>query len=476
MEIWNSINQKQRRTDAVKPERRHNREYFGSNRNCLRGIPRDNSNWREIIRILCFEYNHRHATKTKCCSRATSDQRRSFFYEFFACVHKKFGCDPRNLKSRHILYYLRLKIQQGIANGSDDHAIIRLVENKIAYLRFFEKMIGKCGLVQKAQYYIDKLAPQLTRVKAPAFRARHLRDEDLEDLISKAFELDIRLGLQVMAMAYFGLRPKESIGLVCSKCFIRQSNRLILRIHPRSGSKGGRPRDIEFNNDSQLQAATILLEVARDTGIDSLSWEGLTMEQAVKKQNRFLNQKLGLGRSTFNGTVYSLRHSFAQRLKEEVNQTDGSNSDERVSNALGHYRKEITGVYVGAVQKAGADLIKPLLSQLSRLPARSYEASQVLITVLRELFYEDPRLAISLTFRFWDKQNVQDALGLAVRKAAFCSGKGLMAFNEVLEAVSALNITSEEMIAALSSHQSTLTLDFLEKNVLTVADAIYATN
>lgn len=473
MDIWNSASQKQRRTDAIKPNRRHVREYFGSNRNCLRGISRENSDWRDVIRILCFEYNHRHATKTKCCSRATSDQRRGFYYEFFSCVHKKFGCDPRNLKNRHILYYLRLKVRQSIASGSDDHAIIRQIRNKVAFLRFFEKMIGKCGLVQNAQYYLDKVAPQLTNIKAPAFKARHLRDEDLEELITKAFGFDIRLGLQILAMAYFGLRPRESLGLVCSKCFIRQANRLVLRIFPRSGSKGGRPRDIEFNNDTQLQAATLILEIAKTAGIDALTWEGLTLDQGFHRQSSYLRQKLGLGRSTFNGTVYSLRHGFAQRLKAEANSLGEDVADSKVSTALGHYRNEITGVYVGSIQRAGRDLVKPLLTKLSTLPADCYEASQVLITLLRELLHEHPRLAFSLIYRFWDKQDTVNAAGLAMRKAAFCKDEGLMKLDEVIEAAKGFDVEKEKLLDSLNNHQSTLSLEFLEKNVLMVADAIY---
>ena len=94
------------------------------------------------------------------------------------------------------------------------------------------------------------------------------------------------------------------------------------------------------------------------------------MQEALRLQRKQLVEELGLSKEVFEGSAYSMRHSFASRMMDGYN-PNGERSSLEVSEDLGHHRTEVTAVYVGNMERAGEDTIPGLLTALVSNPMHS---------------------------------------------------------------------------------------------------------
>lgn len=210
--------QNNRRTQTHQYHRRKWKGFFPPNQSCLPGITRGKDRWETIIEELCSYYNSFHAVKSKNCSVLTSKKRKSFYREFFQAINEQFGADPRNLKPKHIHWFLNEKIQARKESEEPHGSIVRYVENSVSMLKFFELWIGKKGMVRSSGAYLTLLAPDVVRGKPPMSRNTVMNSEQIFDVLKRAFTRDLMFGIQLLAMAAFGLRDKEVCGLDPHHC------------------------------------------------------------------------------------------------------------------------------------------------------------------------------------------------------------------------------------------------------------------
>lgn len=375
-----------RRFDNVKGRR----DWFGffpDNAHCLPGIPRNAKNTERVLQVLCSFYNSFHSVKAKNCSFKTSNNRKTFILRFFRIVQTRFCCDPRNLQPKHVEYYFRIQIAKLKKKGASQHAITDTVRHEVGYLFFFARWIGKVGLINKADHYLKKNKIDGKTVPVLSVRASNISQEGKERLIKEAFDLDPILGALVLAIAQFGLRPREACYLKPMTAFDQNEEGWYLEIT--EGSKGGRPRRIQFRNQSQIWTMKILQETVIRLGTERIGYPHESPQQTVKRLNAFSREKLNLMRTGLQGSVYGLRHCFAQELLWELARIQPMHeAKEKVSEALGHGRPHITGVYVGSAVKLDLDVIKNFIN-LYFIETSEEEKINLGFQIIRQILYRD---------------------------------------------------------------------------------------
>lgn len=403
--------------------------FFSPNKECLPGFAKKPAEYEFVIHKLCSYYNSFHATKTKNCSVLTSQKRRQFYLQFFGKVSTKFKIDPRSLKPKHVEWYFSEKINQAKDSGTAHSSIVRSIANEVSMLEFFSLWIGKKGLIKSSNDYLKKLAPDLINAKPPKVRNTFVSGEQLAEILEKAFKTDLLFGMQLLCMALFGLRNKEALSLNPEESISTEKvagtgndNFGKLEIFPNSGSKGGRPRTILFYTHEEAFCAERIKRFAKQAKLRYLRHPNHGLEKALFCFHQTA-KRLGLGSNDFQGSAYSLRHSYAQALhaflsKNAIGTPTGKESEENhlaVSIALGHYRKSITGVYCGSFQPVGKDIGKDLIRRLLHPSTSLSTAKAVIICWLREFFQQDPKGAIFATMWFMDKDlpiNNPDFMGM----------------------------------------------------------------
>lgn len=92
--------------------------------------------------------------------------------------------------------------------------------------------------------------------------------------------------------------------------------------------------------------------------------------RSPKTTKKAARRGAGTVKRSFEGSAYSMRHSFASRMMDGYNPNCERSSLE-VSEDLGHHRTEVTAVYVGNMERAGEDTIPGLLAALVSNPMHS---------------------------------------------------------------------------------------------------------
>ena len=432
------------------------------------GIKRHPRNWRLVVLTLCRIYNCFHATKNRCCSIDTSLERKEFYLEFFSYASKELKIDPRQLKSKHVEIYFHHKIAERLNHGTEPKAVAKKIRNELSHLRFFAWWISKPNAVPKFSQIMKAEKYRLENCPMSNFRNSHTEPDSLVRKISKAFSIDRYLGLQVSVMAHFGLRPAESVCLNFEDCFLSEGGRPC--IHVLEGAKGGKPRKIFAKTVSQYEAFSQISAYCLDHDIRLFRNPELSQKQALKLQSKQLVEQLGVSKELFEGSAYSMRHSFAARRMNDSN-ADTERSSLEVSEDLGHHRGEITAVYVGNLERAGKDLLPGLLKALASDPMH-IKTEDRLKMFFRELLASHPFLAYSLLFWCaYSEEEGCDLEALAIRKQAFFGKKrNLHTEEKLLEKLSL--ITNESTAKSfLTYFNQACPVEWIEKNVMAPFDA-----
>ena len=474
--------QNNRRTQTHQYHRRKWKGFFPPNQSCLPGITRGKDRWETIIEELCSYYNSFHAVKSKNCSVLTSKKRKSFYREFFQAINDQFGADPRNLKPKHIHWFLNEKIQARKESEEPHGSIVRYVENAVSMLKFFELWIGKKGMVRSSGAYLTLLAPDVVRGKPPMSRNTVMNSEQIFDVLKRAFTRDLMFGIQLLAMAAFGLRDKEVCGLDPHHCIhLKQYLHRDLdalgkvEIKAKSGSKGGRPRTILLHEETQVMCAQIIQQFASINGLRTLKSNEDNLETATRKL--ITNARsCGICNADFNGSVYSFRHSFAQTFLRAVAEADVSfkklsaeEMHESVSLALGHYRKDVTGVYAGGFEPVGKEAAQGLVKRLSHPLATLSSAPTLLLCWLREYFQIDSKGAVFMLIWFLNKDGqIHNPALLGFLNYYEIQKKATPSSDYLIErCVKAFGLSRDLYRDILVKYEGCLKEEFVEKQLLT---------
>lgn len=457
-----------RDTEPKKSLRRYRFIFPPKNKYCLVGLKRHPHNWKLVVLTLCRIYNCLHAVKNKCCSKETSEARKEFYLKFFEYTAKEFNIDPRELKSNHIKVYFHREISRRLNEGTEPKVIVKRMRNELSHLTFFSWWISKPNCVPKFSeiYQAEKI--RLESSAMSNFRSSQMNGGKLAEKIDRAFKLDKYFGLQVMVMANFGLRPAESVCLNFIDCFKVADGRPY--IHIIEGSKGGKPRRVFAKTDSQFEAFNQISDFCFKNNIQLFRDTKQTLKEALKIQNRRLSEELGLSKELFEGSAYSMRHSFASRMMN-VGASGLEKQALGVSEDLGHHRKEVTAVYVGNLERVGKDLIPKLLAALTSDPSHS-KTEERLKMLFREMLASNTFLAFSLLF--WCAHSSDGGAGLEIlaarKQALFGKKRNLHTETVLLEKLSSLcdRGTAEQF---LMSFNQSCPIEWIEKNVMSSFDA-----
>lgn len=248
------------------------------------------------------------------------------------------------------------------------------VANKVSQLRKYCALIGKKDAVPKRAEFYELLESKgigqeaLARVQVtPWSKTWSAAGVDPVEFIEKIRVESPHEALLMETMLAFGLRVSEALGLRPHGSEEPDG----LMVHRET--KGGRWRKVRFLSDPE-QAAYQRDVLARckawvkDNRSLQMGYEGLTMKQARK---RFYNTMEYHGVSLKERGVVShgLRHEFASNLffditghrppaegQEppkwfEMNREAVRDAYKQVSEALGHWRVDISSAYLGSVPK-----------------------------------------------------------------------------------------------------------------------------
>lgn len=292
--------------------------------------------------------------------------------------------------------------------------ITKLIRNDAAHLNFFTRWIGKAGLVRNTDFYLKQNNIESNTVPIQAVRASNISQEGKERLIRDAFNLDPILGSLILAIAQFGLRPREACYLKPMTAFEQNQDGWYLKIT--EGSKGGRPRIIQFRDQSQVWTMKILQEIVLRQGTERISYPNETPRQTQSRLKNFNNQKLSLIRNTLQGSIYGLRHAFAQELLQDLAKIQPINeAKEMVSEALGHGRSEVTGVYVGSAVKMELDVIQDFI-RIYLLEPLEDEGINLGLQILRQVIYRDAIAGVLMVINAFEPVNTPSAIKKEFKK------------------------------------------------------------
>ena len=159
--------------------------------------------------------------------------------KFFKYAAKEFRIDPRQLKTEHVEAYFHHKITERLNRGVEPKVIAKRIDNELSHLKFFAWWISKPNCIPKFSKIMKAETFRLENCPMSNFRSSHTDTSALRKKVNDAFKINDYLGVQVMAMAYFGLRPAESVSLEHQESFCSEGGRPF--IHVLKGSKGGMP-------------------------------------------------------------------------------------------------------------------------------------------------------------------------------------------------------------------------------------------
>ncbi len=299
--------------------------------------------------------------------------------------------------------------------------ITKLIRNDAAHLNFFSRWIGKAGLVRKTDFYLKQNNIDSNTVPIQTVRASNISKEGKERLIREAFNLDPILGSLILAIAQFGLRPREACYLKPMTAFEQNQDGWYLKIT--EGSKGGRPRIIQFRDQSQVWTMKILQEFVIRQGTERISYPNETPSQTQNRLKSFTKIKLSLIRNNLQGSIYGLRHAFAQELLQDLAKIQPINeAKEMVSEALGHGRSAVTGVYVGAAVKMELDVIQNFI-RLYPLEQSEAERINFGLQILRQVIYRDIVAGLFMIINAFEPATIPSSIETELKKtlAILCS-------------------------------------------------------
>jgi len=339
-------------------------------------FPCDARNWKAVLQALIDRNNWKRAANDAVVSNQTRQDRAAFYFYFFRTL-RELGVyvDPRYLRETHVRTVAAWWVERGHAPAT--------FQKYLSHLRTFSTWIGKPGMVRCPERYVA--FPKTTRRTYVAHHDKGWASNgvDVTQLIDKIRAFDPYVGMQLLVMQTFGLRPKEAImlrplqnvvpadsvpaGARSDTHFERATQYLFLE----RGAKGGRPRWVPIDTPEKERVVALLRLAASHPGAH-LSDPGRSLKEN-RRRFRYVLDRFGVTKSKLGITSYGLRHAFAHAEYEAiagvpppVKQVEGNGgaSDDTTARAdvarqLGHSRTRIANAYVGGTRARATDREPP---------------------------------------------------------------------------------------------------------------------
>jgi len=267
-------------------------------------------------------------------------------------------------RTKHIKVLVDHWIEERLAPGT--------IQNKLSIFRTFCHWIEKPNVCHEADAYIASRPDHQARIKREYVAKTDTGwpvEHDFETILLKILGDDPHVAIQIALMAVFGLRPREAALLKPRQADLGENLHVIL------GTKGGRPRIVPIENETQRQ----VLDKAK-TMTTTPNGSLIPEKYSYKSwRSRFYYICRKHGMQKIEGThPYALRHDFIQTLyqiltgmpapvkrasnAEDSEQTQPLSDNEGrlvVAERAGHSRIQITNCYLGSRRSVKQDTKPP---------------------------------------------------------------------------------------------------------------------
>jgi len=254
-------------------------------------------------------------------------QRSNHLKEACRIVEAKFGLQKlSNLGAKHVAAVVAL--------WKEAHAGKRVLENKLANLRWMVRKIGKQNLMPRSNKELG-VTPGARHT-----RAGKIVSETTWQAIQNAVQHPV-VHAQLLLARYFGMRFEETALFRPHKQI--DGNRVWIN----RGSKGGRPRFVVIRNQHQRDALAAAARAVAGAGLGLIPPEMRTFKAWADKVYEML-RSIGVGRAT-DTTFHDLRRTYAVERMHEILATRGCSWEEAarvVARELGHNRTEVLDWYM----------------------------------------------------------------------------------------------------------------------------------
>lgn len=262
--------------------------------------------------------------------------------------------NPRNLNETHIKALCEFWYAAGKQAST--------MQEYISKLRVFAGWIGKKGMVKSLPKYLPHVDKNDLKVRKAALTSKSWSEHgiDIREKIYQADAIDWRFGLMIRMMLAFGLRRKEVTHNKPWKA--DRGDKLV--IYP-GEAKGGRPRDIHFDNAEQRKVLDFVKDKIKKN--EHLGWETTTRGKkasfaySVRRYNASM-EKIGITKLKDGVTGHGLRAQYAENaaliagmIPPTLGGTGGQMPRDdlnvirsQVSENLGHSGTRITVSYYGS--------------------------------------------------------------------------------------------------------------------------------
>ena len=300
----------------------------------------------------------------------------------------------------------------------------KTLQHNLSRLRQFARMMNRPQIIGQVTDYLPEVDPALLKVEVAARKSRAPASAkiDMTELFRVADEKDTRLGSMLRMELHFGLRRMETLKFNPHL----QDRGTHIEIFP-GQAKGGRPRLIAIQNEADRSALDLVKN--RTPKGEVLGWPFqdngavASLHQNIRRYE-YLLRSIGLSKKDLGVTGHGLRAQFAENrmLKAEllpgVLGGDGSDLESceldirrtRISEELGHGRKEILASYVGSTgsngkadskERAKARIQAAVLSMGKDLPSVPTDRQDTCAKLLVQLENEGLELNLRQVHLLW---------------------------------------------------------------------------
>lgn len=321
-------------------------------RNLQGALTSDRLPWRDELARIVRHFNRKHAVKDKDVSHKTREDRKEFYFAFFAELRASAAAPmrvrPRNLGNRHIAFMVRRWVARGLEPGT--------IQLYLSYLRTFAEWIGHPGMVLTAEKYVDDPAMVQRSYAVAADKSWSAHGIVPDTKIAEVAAFDRYVGCQLLMALKFNLRVKEAI--MCTPHTAEVDGQLEVK----RGTKGGRLRFIPIDTPDKRAALEAAKRIA-DSPSASLGRPGKSLKQNLERF-RYVMRKFGITKAELGVTAHGLRHEYANdryaqfagaaspvRGGSPIDREVDRSARLRLAEELGHSRENVTSAYCGKILK-----------------------------------------------------------------------------------------------------------------------------
>ncbi|MCE5388767.1 MAG: integrase domain-containing protein [Acidithiobacillus sp.] len=305
--------------------------------------------WKASLAAILKSHN-RAKQDGSVASAATQDKRSDVLYAGFRLLREK-GYkldDVRSFRGKHIQVLAQAWVDKGLSAST--------IQNNLSIFRVFADWIGKAGMVERAEHYVQDAARRSTiNTEDKSWRTRGI---DVQEKIAAVRAKDPRVALQLELQEVFGLRAREAMQL--RPHVSDQGSYLAVNV----GTKGGRDRVVPIDTPEKRE----LLERAKTFAASKLASTSDPNKSLAQVKNHYyaVLRSCGITKKEAGVTSHGLRHQYANdRYQEFSGQESAVRGGEQVldrdtdraarlmlAEELGHSREDVTTHYLGSGRSA----------------------------------------------------------------------------------------------------------------------------